>query len=138
MNTFALLRKESSGTIGIHRATSTPLLNPISTSLLLGAILAGFFSAALTTCASNRSGPSAQTPTPKATAASGATWYVSKRGDNSAGTSWASAWNELNQVDWTLVQPGDTVLLDGGASGMTYTTKLSIQKSGTAGAPITI
>lgn len=71
-------------------------------------------------------------------ASSPTTWYVSKNGNDSDGASWASAWNELNQIDWNVVHPGDTILLDGGSSGMTYTTHMSVDASGTAGSPITI
>lgn len=80
---------------------------------------------------------------------------MSRSGDNSAGTSWASAWNELANINWALVHPGDTVLVDGGATscgsnvditagqpgtncGMVYGTPLTVGASGTASAPITI
>src|SRR5688572_9493039 len=66
------------------------------------------------------------------------TYYVSKNGSNADGLSWASAWNELSQINWTAVQPGDTILVDGGSSFMEYTSTLSFGKSGTSGAPITI
>ena len=61
-------------------------------------------------------------------------WY------NADGRSWATAWNELNQVKWNVIQPGDTILVDGG----TYHTALTNGplsgegQSGTAAAPITI
>jgi hypothetical protein len=67
-----------------------------------------------------------------------ATFYVSKSGNNQNGQSWSTAWNELNQINWSVVNPGDTVFLDGGASSMTYTTTLAPSKSGVAGNPITI
>ncbi len=70
--------------------------------------------------------------------ASGATYYVSKAGSNADGRSWATAWNELAQINWAIVQPGDTILLDGGSSQMVYTSTLAPTKSGTASAPITI
>ena len=101
---------------------------------------------------------SGSTPTETATpgpTSTGRTWYVSKRGNNAGGTSWASAWNELSAINWTAVQPGDTVLLDGGSSrcasaydftttrpgvscGMTYSGPLTVGRSGTATAPVTI
>lgn len=71
-------------------------------------------------------------------AATGVTHYVSKAGSNADGKSWATAWNELNKINWSVVQPGDTVLLDGGAAEMIYTTSLVVPKSGTSTAPITI
>src|SRR6266566_2137235 len=74
----------------------------------------------------------------KAAGASSHTYYVSKTGSNADGLSWATAWNELSQINWSVVQPGDTILLDGGSSQMVYTTTLTIGKSGTRGSPITI
>jgi hypothetical protein len=71
-------------------------------------------------------------------AAGGATYFVSKNGNNSSGLSWATAWNELDQINWSKIQPGDTIFIDGGASGMTYNTLLTVGQSGTAAAPITI
>jgi len=91
-------------------------------------------------------------------AATGVTYYVSMNGSNADGLSWTTAWNELNKINWAIIQPGDTILIDGGATacpsnydfsnhstnrpgltcGMLYTTQLNIQKSGIAAAPITI
>jgi hypothetical protein len=65
-------------------------------------------------------------------------YHVSKAGDNGDGLSWQSAWNELSSVNWSVVQPGDTILVDGGPAGMTYTTELTVRKSGSDGNPITI
>lgn len=70
--------------------------------------------------------------------APGKTYYVSKNGNGLDGTSWATAWSEMARINWTVVQPGDTILLDGGGQSMTYTTTLTIGKSGTQAAPITI
>jgi hypothetical protein len=57
-------------------------------------------------------------------------WYVLKgaTGSNN-GTSWTSAWNEMNQVNFSTVACGDTIWLAGG----TYTTTLTINKTCTAG-----
>src|SRR5215831_18683390 len=66
------------------------------------------------------------------------TYYVSRNGNNADGLSWATAWNELNQINWSIIQPGDTILLDGGSSQMQYSHVLTIGKSGASGAPITI
>ena len=71
-------------------------------------------------------------------ALAGTIYYVSKNGNNANGLSWASAWNELDQINWSVVRPGDTIQLDGGSQRMTYTTTLAIGKSGTQTAPITI
>jgi hypothetical protein len=80
---------------------------------------------------------------------------VSRNGNNGDGKSWATAWNELNQINWSVVKPGDTILLDGGATpcaspynfsgtrpgvncGMQYQTTLTVGASGTSTSPITI
>src|SRR5205807_1143531 len=55
-----------------------------------------------------------------AKAAARSTWYVSKNGNNADGLSWATAWNELNQINWSVVQPGETIQVDGGSQSMTY------------------
>jgi hypothetical protein len=66
------------------------------------------------------------------------TYYVSKAGSNADGKSWATAWNELDQIDWNVIQPGDTILLDGGPTEMVYNTTLAVGQSGTRASPITI
>lgn len=70
--------------------------------------------------------------------ANAANYYVSKDGDNDDGTSWATAWNELNQISWGSILPGDIIYLDGGSTSMTYTTILYPTASGISGNPITI
>ncbi len=82
--------------------------------------------------------PAKTPPTVSQTGATGNTFYVSKNGSNADGSSWATAWNEPGSINWDRVQPGDTILLDGGATSMTYSSTLTIAKSGSAGAPITI
>lgn len=67
-----------------------------------------------------------------------ADYFVSKNGNNAGGTSWSTAWNELDQINWGLILAGDTIYLDGGATSMTYTTILYPAASGTSGNPITI
>jgi hypothetical protein len=74
----------------------------------------------------------------KAAGASNHTYYVSKSGNNADGLSWSTAWNELANINWSVVQPGDTILLDGGQTNMTYTSTLTIGTGGTQAAPITI
>lgn len=67
------------------------------------------------------------------------THYVSKGASGSNdGTSWANAWNELDQINWNNVDPGDTILIDGGSSSKTYEKSLVIGKSGTSSNPIVI
>ena len=72
------------------------------------------------------------------TQAAGSTFYVSRSGNNADGRSWATAWNELNQIKWAVVPPGSTIFLDGGSSQMVYATTLAPAASGTSSAPITI
>jgi hypothetical protein len=69
----------------------------------------------------------------------GSSWYVAKGAPGthtssctSAGTTWANAWGEMNQINWSCVQPGDTVWLAGG----TYTNGFAVGASGTAAKPI--
>ncbi|MEM7803116.1 MAG: hypothetical protein AAF633_28255, partial [Chloroflexota bacterium] len=78
------------------------------------------------------------TPVPSPTPLSGELFYVSPFGDNSDGRSWRSAWSELDQINWDVVEPGATIFLDGGLYSMRYETPLVIGKSGTANSPITI
>jgi hypothetical protein len=65
-------------------------------------------------------------------------YYVSRFGDNRDGLSWETAWNELDQIDWEVVDPGDTILLDGGRFEMVYSSQLTVAKSGVYRLPITI
>ena len=95
---------------------------------------------------------------PTLEAAPGDIYYVSKTGNNADGRSWATAWNELDQIDWSVIQPGDVILIDGGAiacpatcvnfpecvdysgdsCGMVYNTPLVVNANGTQDNPITI
>ncbi|HLC78935.1 MAG TPA: Calx-beta domain-containing protein [archaeon] len=71
-------------------------------------------------------------------AAEAANFYVSKSGNNSNGLSWTSAWNEMNQINWANINPGDIIYLDGGPSGVSYFTTLNPTKGGTINNRITI
>src|SRR6266567_1369019 len=78
-----------------------------------------------------------------------AIYYDSKNGSNADGLSWSTAWNDVNQINWSVVNPGDTIVIDGGSTacpsnydftstrpgincGMLYNSTLTIEKSGTA------
>ena len=65
-------------------------------------------------------------------------WYVRPAGGNYGnedGTSYEDAWDGFANIDWSSIQPGDTLWLDGSA---TYSEIFWIYGSGTAEAPITI
>jgi O-antigen/teichoic acid export membrane protein len=62
------------------------------------------------------------------------TFYVSKEGNNTDGKSWETAWNEVDQIRWENVSPGDTIVMGGGE----YHTNMKVGASGVFGAPITI
>jgi len=53
-------------------------------------------------------------------------FYVSKCGNNTDGTTWATAWNELNQINWSKISSGATISIDGGAQSMTYHSSLTV------------
>jgi hypothetical protein len=99
--------------------------------------------------------PSPNPVTAPSSGPSGGTFYVSRNGNNTDGSSWTNAWSELANIDWSVVQPGDTILIDGGSvtcpspydfttsrpgvsCGMEYDTTLTVGASGTPNAPITI
>ena len=58
-------------------------------------------------------------------------WYISKNGSGSNGRTWATAWTELNKIDWSKVQAGDTIYLDGGTTKTDYVSTLLTAKGGT-------
>lgn len=57
------------------------------------------------------------------------TYYVSKNGNNTDGRSWATAWNEMNQIQWSQISPQrhDSLVIDGGARRMIYNTPMKPQ-----------
>lgn len=113
-------RKKTSRKITFHSAVATTIL-----SLLFISILNGYDSQRA--IAGEAYASQANT-----------TFYVSKNGNNQDGRSWQSAWNEMNQIDWNQIGAGDTILIDGGSSGMTYSTGLDIGRSGNYNNPIRI
>ncbi len=54
------------------------------------------------------------------------------------GKTWSTAWRKLSDINWSIIKPGDTIILDGGAKAMVYSTGLYVQKDGTPSAPISI
>jgi len=111
-----------------------------------------------TTLTTGNVAPVRKSVTTVAASPAGANYYVSRTGSNSDGLSWATAWNELNQINWSVIRPGDTILLDGGATecsfpfeitgtsnappdpdcGMVYQSTLTIAARGAELLPITI
>lgn len=65
-------------------------------------------------------------------------FYVSRNGNNSNGRTWATAWNELDQINWGQIQPGDGIVIDGGSHSMTYRTTLRPAANGTESSPIIV
>ena len=57
--------------------------------------------------------------------------YVSKNGNNSNGNSWLNAWNDLDEIDWNSVQPGDVIYIDGGVDSMVYSSRITVGRGGT-------
>ena len=81
-------------------------------------------------------GASLALPQSAAHAAGAATYYVSPSGsDANNGTSPGTAIQSLSRASGLQLNPGDQVLLQRGA---TFSGKLAVWKSGTAGSPITI
>jgi hypothetical protein len=69
----------------------------------------------------------------------GKSWYVAKGAPgtaasacSAAGTSWTTAWGEMNAINWSCLQPGDTLWIAGG----TYAHGFAVGASGTASHPI--
>ena len=67
-----------------------------------------------------------------AQAASAASFYV-RQGASGNGIDWTNAWGSPASINWSSVNPGDTIYLAGGTYGA-----FSGGKSGTAGNPITL
>src|SRR5690349_13237752 len=81
-------------------------------------------------------GASLALPQGHAAAAGGTTYYVSPGGsDSNSGTSPGSAIKTLGRASGLPLNPGDEVLLERGA---TFSGKLAVWRSGTAGSPITV
>lgn len=57
------------------------------------------------------------------------TYYVSKDGDNSDGRTWATAWNEMDQIHWSEISPQrhDSLVIDGGVGRMVYRKTMTVQ-----------
>lgn len=63
--------------------------------------------------------------------------YIDKNAKgNNDGSTWNSAWENFNSIDWNSILPGDTVYISGGMDSLIYTEMLHIEASGTSGNPI--
>lgn len=66
-------------------------------------------------------------------------WYVDKDAPSGGnGQSWATAWNSFSSIQWSSIQPGDTLYVSGGTTSKTYTDNLIIGISGSPGKRIRI
>ena len=58
-------------------------------------------------------------------------WYVDNAVSvNGNGQSWSNAWKNLSSINWSVLQPGDTVYISGGSTEKVYDEQLNIMKSG--------
>jgi len=65
--------------------------------------------------------------------------YVDKNANgNNNGTSWSNAWENLSDIEWNQIQPGDIIYISGGTDSTVYYEHLLVQASGTAANHITI
>ncbi|CAN5202181.1 hypothetical protein BH11CYA1_BH11CYA1_32220 [soil metagenome] len=52
--------------------------------------------------------------------------FVSPSGTGESGSSWESAWTEPAKINWKKVASGDQIYIDGGTSGITYNSSMTI------------
>jgi hypothetical protein len=65
-------------------------------------------------------------------------WKINPNGTGLAPHTWAGGWKTLSAINWTSVQPGDTIFVFGGADSVTYNEALTVGKSGAPNKFITI
>ena len=69
----------------------------------------------------------------------GTNHYVDKNASGSNnGSSWSNAWESFGAINWSNVNPGDTVWISGGTDSIVYNETLTLSKSGTSGQPIVV
>ncbi len=56
--------------------------------------------------------------------------YVSPTGNDTTAINWKTAWKSFQTIDWSQVVSGDRIIVDGGASGITYSGQFTIPVSG--------
>ena len=60
-----------------------------------------------------------------------ASWYVDNAVSvNGNGQSWSNAWKNLSSINWSVLQPGDTVYISGGSVEKVYYEGIKFMKSG--------
>ncbi len=72
--------------------------------------------------------------------AEAATYYVSKNNTTATrnGLSWSTAWNDFDEIpgntsgNWSTIQAGDTIFIDGGTSSLIYQDPIRVGRSGTS------
>jgi hypothetical protein len=68
-----------------------------------------------------------------------AEFYVNNaRSSSGDGRSWATAWRNFSNINWSAIRPGDRLNISGGTSGQVYRETLTVGVSGTASQPIVI
>ena len=66
-------------------------------------------------------------------------WYVDKTLASSGnGQSWATAWKNFSNINWSSIQPGDIINISGGTDSTVYFETLNINDAGTTNNYITI
>ncbi len=67
-------------------------------------------------------------------------YFVSKNGDNTTGRTWATAWNEMDQIRWASINTmqGDSLTIDGGVGRMIYRKPLSVQAGPSSHYPLRV
>jgi hypothetical protein len=75
--------------------------------------------------------------------ASANTYAAAHYVDNAAngannGSAWRDAWESFASINWSMINPGDTIYISGGSTSKTYNELLSVNDSGSNGNPITI
>lgn len=66
-------------------------------------------------------------------------WYVDNAVSSSGnGSSWTSPWKNFSNINWSSINPGDTIYISGGTTSKIYNETLQIKKSGTSTNKITV
>ena len=78
-------------------------------------------------------------PTEEDCSIAGTCYYVDNAVSSSGdGSSWNKAWKSFANINWSQINPGNTIYISGGTSSKTYKEKLVVRASGTLGKQIKI